>query len=111
MTRLRIPEDLSVVGIDDSLVARILDPPLTTVAIPASSVGERGVRLLVDQLRGPRGFATASHCRCPIRSAYFADRIPPKRTISVANSAITRSGDNILGKIKRPAQTGDAVTG
>jgi LacI family repressor for deo operon, udp, cdd, tsx, nupC, and nupG len=50
--RLRIPEDLSVVGIDDSLVARILDPPLTTVAIPSSLVGERGVRLLVDRLRG-----------------------------------------------------------
>jgi DNA-binding LacI/PurR family transcriptional regulator len=50
--RLRIPEDLSVVGIDDSLIARVLDPPLTTVAIPAAEVGEQGVRLLVDLLRG-----------------------------------------------------------
>ena len=29
-----IPEDLSVVGFDDSIIARQLDPELTTVAIP-----------------------------------------------------------------------------
>jgi DNA-binding LacI/PurR family transcriptional regulator len=50
--RLRIPTDLSVVGIDDSLIARVLDPPLTTIAIPAAQVGEQGVRLLVDLLSG-----------------------------------------------------------
>jgi DNA-binding LacI/PurR family transcriptional regulator len=53
---LRIPEDLSVVGIDDSLIARVLDPPLTTIAIPAAQVGERGVRLLVDWLGGVQTF-------------------------------------------------------
>ena len=50
--RLRIPDDLSIVGIDDSLVARVLDPPLTTIAVPAIQVGEEGVRLLVNLLEG-----------------------------------------------------------
>lgn len=50
--RLRIPKDLSVVSFDDSLIARVLDPPLTTVAIPAAQVGEQGVRLLVERLGG-----------------------------------------------------------
>ncbi|MGA2813765.1 MAG: LacI family DNA-binding transcriptional regulator [Candidatus Acidiferrum sp.] len=50
--QFRIPEDLSVVGIDDSLIARVLDPSLTTVAIPSALVGEQAVRLLVDQLGG-----------------------------------------------------------
>lgn len=50
--RLRVPEDLSVVSFDDSLIARVLDPPLTTVAIPAARVGEQGVRLLVERLEG-----------------------------------------------------------
>jgi LacI family repressor for deo operon, udp, cdd, tsx, nupC, and nupG len=54
--QLRIPEDLSVVGIDDSLIARVLDPTLTTVAIPAAEIGEQGVRILVDQLRGLQTF-------------------------------------------------------
>src|SRR5215469_1394815 len=31
-----IPEDLSVVGFDDSVIARMLDPELTTVAIPTT---------------------------------------------------------------------------
>jgi LacI family transcriptional regulator, repressor for deo operon, udp, cdd, tsx, nupC, and nupG len=47
-----IPRDLSVVSIDDSLIARILAPELTTVAIPAQAVGEQAIRLLVDQLSG-----------------------------------------------------------
>jgi LacI family repressor for deo operon, udp, cdd, tsx, nupC, and nupG len=49
---LAIPDDLAVVGIDDSIIARILDPELTTVAIPAESVGQQAVRLLIDVLRG-----------------------------------------------------------
>lgn len=62
--RLRIPEDLSVVGIDDSLIARILDPPLTTVAIDAVQVGEQGVRLLADLLQGCEG---SPLCSIPLR--------------------------------------------
>lgn len=50
--RLHIPGDLSVVGIDDSLIARILDPELTTVAIPAGLVGEQALRLLLEVLGG-----------------------------------------------------------
>lgn len=46
----RIPQDLSVVSFDDSVLARILDPELTTVAIPASSVGEQAVKLLLAVL-------------------------------------------------------------
>lgn len=49
---LRIPEQLSVVGIDDSLIARLLDPVLTTVAIPAVQVGEQSVQLLIECLNG-----------------------------------------------------------
>lgn len=49
---LSIPHDLSVVGIDDSIVARILDPELTTIAVPAELIGETAVRLMLDALRG-----------------------------------------------------------
>lgn len=46
----RIPQDVSVVSFDDSIIARILDPELTTVAIPASSIGEQAFRLLLEVL-------------------------------------------------------------
>lgn len=47
-----IPQDLSVASFDDSLIARILDPELTTVAIPAAAIGERALLLLLAMLEG-----------------------------------------------------------
>ncbi len=45
-----IPQELSVVGFDDSVIARILDPELTTVAIPTSIIGEQALLLLLSIL-------------------------------------------------------------
>lgn len=47
-----IPQDVSVASFDDSIIARILDPELTTVAIPASTVGEQALLLLLQTLEG-----------------------------------------------------------
>jgi LacI family transcriptional regulator len=41
---LRVPEDLSVVGFDDTQVARLLSPPLTTVRQPLREMGRVAVR-------------------------------------------------------------------
>lgn len=46
-----IPADLSVVGFNDMDVARYLDPELTTVAIPAASVGEGAVKMLLASIK------------------------------------------------------------
>lgn len=45
---VRVPEQMSVVGFDDVPVARLLAPPLTTVAVPAIEIGERAASLLID---------------------------------------------------------------
>lgn len=45
-----IPRDLSVVSFDDSVYARILEPELTTVAIPTNAVGEQAFQLLLAVL-------------------------------------------------------------
>jgi LacI family repressor for deo operon, udp, cdd, tsx, nupC, and nupG len=50
--KLRIPDDLSVVGFDDIRFARYTDPPLTTVAQPMRQIGEGTVRLLMEILQG-----------------------------------------------------------
>ncbi|HLZ22012.1 MAG TPA: LacI family DNA-binding transcriptional regulator [Ktedonobacterales bacterium] len=48
--RRRIPQDLSVVSFDDSILAHILDPELTTVAISTSIIGEQACLLLLGAL-------------------------------------------------------------
>ena len=52
---IAIPDRLSVVGFDDSLIARTVDPELTTVAVPAESIGAHAVELLLNVLRGSNG--------------------------------------------------------
>lgn len=47
-----VPQQLSVVGFDDVPVARLLAPPLTTVAVPTIEIGERAAGLLVDPPTG-----------------------------------------------------------
>ncbi|MFF4651084.1 LacI family DNA-binding transcriptional regulator [Streptomyces sp. NPDC001380] len=49
---LRIPEDVSVVGMDDIAAAALLTPPLTTVDLPGELLGRRGVAALAALLAG-----------------------------------------------------------
>lgn len=50
----RVPDDVSVVGVDDSPVATLVSPALTTVAMPLALLG----RTAVDLLLGPHDDAT-----------------------------------------------------
>jgi LacI family transcriptional regulator len=45
---LRVPEDISVVGYNDDALAQDLNPPLTTVRIPAHELGREAVRLALS---------------------------------------------------------------
>jgi DNA-binding LacI/PurR family transcriptional regulator len=49
---VRIPEDLSVVGFDDLDFARVLAPPLTTVAVDAEALGAAAFDALARDLSG-----------------------------------------------------------
>jgi LacI family transcriptional regulator len=51
----RVPHDVSVVGFDDTPIARYVRPTLTTVAIPTYEMGGAAVRLLLAQLDGGGG--------------------------------------------------------
>jgi DNA-binding LacI/PurR family transcriptional regulator len=46
----RVPEDVSVVGFDDTPESAYFIPPLTTVRQDFQRVGRAAVRLLLDQL-------------------------------------------------------------
>jgi LacI family transcriptional regulator len=47
---LSIPHDLSVIGFDDSMIATLLEPELTTVAIPTAAIGAQAFLLLLAVL-------------------------------------------------------------
>jgi DNA-binding LacI/PurR family transcriptional regulator len=49
---LRVPDDVAVVGFEDSELARRTDPPLTTVFQPVEEMGREMARLLVDRIQG-----------------------------------------------------------
>jgi DNA-binding LacI/PurR family transcriptional regulator len=75
--RLRVPEDVSVVGYDDIPVAAFLEPPLTTVSQPMREVGERAASLLLGAISG--GGNGGLHL-LPVRLVVRASVVPPQRT-------------------------------
>jgi DNA-binding LacI/PurR family transcriptional regulator len=52
---LRVPDDLSVVGVDDTSLAEMVTPRLTTVRLPAAESGRAAVRMLLDVITGRPG--------------------------------------------------------
>jgi LacI family transcriptional regulator, galactose operon repressor len=51
---LRVPEDLSVVGFDDTLLARMASPPLSTVRQPLREMGGVALRIALRLADGER---------------------------------------------------------
>jgi LacI family transcriptional regulator len=47
---LRIPEDLAVIGYDDTWFATMTQPPLTTIRMPISEMGNKAASMLIDRL-------------------------------------------------------------
>nr|WP_242581557.1 LacI family DNA-binding transcriptional regulator [Amycolatopsis sp. 195334CR] len=49
---LAVPDDISVVGYDDSALMQCVDPPLTTIRQPIEAMGRAVVELLVKKING-----------------------------------------------------------
>jgi len=46
--KLKIPDDIAVIGFDDVPLSRFINPPLTTIRLPAKNLGRRAGELLFD---------------------------------------------------------------
>jgi DNA-binding LacI/PurR family transcriptional regulator len=49
---MRVPDDISVIGYDDSTLIAFTDPPLTTIRQRVLAMGECAVQALVDEIAG-----------------------------------------------------------
>ena len=49
---LRIPEDISIMSLDDLLVSRYLDPPLSSMTFNKELLGEKAMQLLYQLIQG-----------------------------------------------------------
>jgi DNA-binding LacI/PurR family transcriptional regulator len=56
----RIPDDMSLVGFDDIMLAQHTSPPITTVHVDRSALGRSGVEVLLARLSAPE--------RAPVRA-------------------------------------------
>jgi LacI family repressor for deo operon, udp, cdd, tsx, nupC, and nupG len=52
---LRVPDDISVIGFDDTRYAAVTDPPLTTISQPAKVIGERVLSRLCRRIEEGEG--------------------------------------------------------
>ena len=79
--RRRVPDDVALVGFDDSELAADADPPLTTVRQPIEALGAEMGRLLLEQLGGAPPAASRSRpswwCAAQLRPEPAAARRRP----------------------------------
>jgi sigma-B regulation protein RsbU (phosphoserine phosphatase) len=92
---LRIPEDVAVTGFDDLTLARLGNPPLTTVAQPFDLFAERALACIEDQVAGqrvpevahlPSHFIRRQSCGCGYRAPAYstAGASTPPHTLPLA---------------------------
>lgn len=79
LRRLRVPDELSVVGFDDVGMARHAVPPLTTVAQPKQQMGHEAVDLLLARIGGDPP-AQPVEVRLPCTLVVRDSTAPPARS-------------------------------
>ncbi|MEI3612909.1 LacI family DNA-binding transcriptional regulator [Pseudogracilibacillus sp. SO30301A] len=50
----KVPEDLSIIGFDNTAIATIIEPPLTTIAQPIESMGKEVMDLMISVIKGEK---------------------------------------------------------
>lgn len=115
---IRVPEDVAVIGVNDSPEARLADPPLTSVSMPFAELGELAVDTLLSRLDGssvrdrPAPASTLvvrRSCGCPGTPVIRADappdpdRLPALLREELQTSRHLRELGNALSSVVDPS--------
>lgn len=52
--KYRIPEDIAVIGFDDTIESRVLTPRLTTIQIDKEHLGKQAIQTLIQRIKHPK---------------------------------------------------------
>ncbi len=101
--RVRVPEDVAVVGFDDIFVGGIFDPTLTTVHQPMRALGEQACDRLLERIARPdlppivrllpTELVLRRSCGCP---AGAVTRLPVQPVVPAARQASTAAGHLVI---------------
>lgn len=64
---LSVPDDLAVVGIENSILSQLSRPALTSVEIPMREMGNKAAHILLDLIRGEKTYDDPQHAIVPTR--------------------------------------------
>jgi GntR family transcriptional regulator of arabinose operon len=62
---LNVPQDVSVVGFDGTMICDLCTPKLTSIKVPLREIGSRAVKVLMEQLQG--GVKTPEKITLPVQ--------------------------------------------
>ena len=93
---MRVPDDMSVVGVDDIAFARYTVPPLTTIAQPVREIGQETVRVLLGIIGG-RGTAPVSVV-LPHRLIVRESTAPPRAPVASGRRARRMDAEEPVGR-------------
>lgn len=70
---IRVPEDLSVIGFDNTIFAQLYHPQLTTIAQPVNAMGRLAVKSLIETIEGK--------VTSPFQLTYFEPKLIERATV------------------------------
>jgi LacI family repressor for deo operon, udp, cdd, tsx, nupC, and nupG len=72
---LEVPNDISVIGVDDMPLASYFDPPLTTMKQDINQIGKEAAKLLIDVIENPEH---------------------PRRTVNIKAQLVVRNSTQLI---------------
>ena len=114
---MRVPQDVSIVGFDDIVFARLARPPLTTAAVPREELGALAFQMIskMINLKRPIGESRVLTPELVIRESTAPPRVDPLMTSSEHSHATQlasnpgKTGPQTLTRRKPASKTGRSI--